>query len=702
MPAPVCVLLDIRGHSEELFDESYMVFLERAFRYYGEDAVFLHTDATPFCALAPALAPGAPRPPSYSALLQAHLAAAPALPHRERCPKAQANFFKSAAMWLRWGSFDAEAVLGPLLRTLFSARCQGAHVPSAAALRASLRAFLLESVAPRVPPGAPLHVYWASHGNFLCAPALASRRGVYGVVALRSEAEKAEMADTSLPAEWLAEALLAPLARALAPRGSALLWSHHSCWAAPIMAAAARALHCALAPGQRACLLADKPSTAPFKADYLRVYNDNLAFVLPWCEGTKEGLQEAAAALLACLPAHEVGGAATRVRWELERELKSRAAGAPPGAGAPPLPPQCACGRDAHRPRLTVPELRALWPVASAPGTPKKAWEEWEFALLHGAAHGGGGAISDARFAGAYAAAAAAGAQALEEALGVQGGGGGAEPALNEALAHALCAAAAALRAAVPPGALAGAEGALAEGARSGFPEAAMEDFYLRGRECRGSQGGRSEGSSSEGSSSASSSSSGEEEEEGLSGGREAWAAVAGFAGSDRPCFLAYLRSVARASAELSAAQAPLRLEALARVLRAMAPMCDAGAMMGVLRSLFFNAPLNNVGDQSSGGHFGSLVLLEWLAGGAASGAPRTPRALERHMYSQWAQWAVGAAGGGAQLGGGVYQAEALRALTAFPEDLAGRTGIVHQWGLEEGFDLATGESGSGGSGGDT
>ena len=668
MPA-IFVLLDLRGHGAEIFDESYLCFLQHAFSYYGEGNCFLHTDVTPFLALKDRVQ--APEPiPSYRALVEAHIAARPPLAPRARMPKADTDVWKTLrAMWLR-DSFDAEACLGPLLRTFFSPRCQGGYVPSAAALRASLRAFLLDTVAPSAPAGAAVHVYWASHGNYLMTPALSSRRGVYGIVALRSQEETEGLEDTSLTAQFLAQELMAPLARALAPSGGALLWVHHSCYSAPILAAAAQSLRaldaaCApLLPGLRLCLVADKPCCTPFKQAYLAPYNDNAAFVLPWTEGSRAGLCQAVAGLLANLRAAETRLAAVRVRWELERDLKARACAAAPVAPWGP--------HDAPRAPLTVPQLRLLWPVAATAEGPKKDFCEWEHGLLESS-----GEHSDARFAPAYGAAEARGMEALEGALEE----GAAAVPLNLAVARAFRAAAGVLQAELGLPCLAPAAAALAVGARSGFPEAAAEHFCL----CRGAEAAAEaaatppSGTASSGGSS--SSSAGGRGSPAPTGGAAAWEAVAAFCGEDRPAFYSYLAGVARGSAELSAAQAQGRLEAVAAALEAWAGEGDVSALVDKLRGFFMGAAINNVGDQSSGGHFVSRVFLDWLRGGG--GEPRTLARLEEHMYSTWARWGVGADVEG------LYHEASLARLTAFPEDFKGKSGIVHCWGLGEDFDLS-------------
>ena len=669
MPA-IFVLLDLRSHGAELYDESYLGFLQHAFAHYGETNCFLHTDVTPFLALKERVQAAAAEPiPSYRALVEAHIAARPPLAPRPRMPKADTDVWKALrAMWLR-DSFDAEATLGPLLRTFFSPRCQGEYVPSAAALRASLRAFLLDTVAPSAPAGAAVHVYWASHGNFLVMPALSSRRGVYGIVALRSQEETEGLEDTSLTAEFLARELMAPLARALAPSGGALLWVHHSCYSAPILAAAAQTLRALDAagtpppppPGQRLCLVADKPCCTPFKQAYLAPYNDNAAFVLPWTEGTRAGLCQAVAGLLASLRSVETHLAAVRVRWELERDLKARAL-APPGAPWGPL--------DAPRAPLTLPQLRLLWPVVATAESPKRHFSEWEHGLLESS-----GEDSDARFAPAYEAAAARGMEALQGALGEEEGGAAAAVPLNLAVARAFRAAAGVLQAELAQPWLAPAAAALAEGARTGFPEVAAENYCLsRGAEAAAEAAAPPSAASSSGAGMGTGSPA-------PTGGAAAWEAVAAFCGADRPAFYAYLAGVARGSAELSAAHAQGRLEAVAGALEAWAGEGSVSALVDKLRAFFMGAAMNNVGDQSSGGHFVSRVFLDWLRGGG--GAPRTLAGLEEHMYRTWARWGVGADVEG------LYDEARLEALTAFPKDFRGKSGIVHCWGLGEDHDLS-------------
>ena len=682
---PICVLLDLRGHGNEIFDEAYLCFLESCFAYYGEDNVFLHTDTTPFLPLKARVLSGEA---VTRAVIAEYIAAAPALEPRARMPKAQVDVWKFLkAVWLREGQYKGDTLFPPLLRTMFSARCAGAYVPSAAALRTSLQAFLLHTVAPAAQPGNAVHVYWASHGNFLQAPALSSRRGVYGVVALRSEEETASVADPSLSADFLARELIAPLARALSPRGATLAWVHHSCYSAPIMAAAARCLSQGLlTPAERLCLIADRPSLTPFKRAFLAPYNDNVAFQCQWVEDTVEGLKEVVATLLTGLPGAEAALAASRVRMELERDLKSRVGAAAPD---PAAPPPAAAGRDAQRPPLTVQQLRELWPVHEAPKgaagepspppTPKKQWAEWEFALSTSPQ------ASDTRFAAGYAAAAAAGLAALAAALPAAGAEAeqpaaaaaaagqaeaGAEAAQqpaaaasppgqqlpwNAAIAGSLRAAAAALRAAFAPHSLAPAQQAVECAAASGFPEAALEDYYLRDAPPSPAAAAATP-----------------------SGGASAWQALAAFSGADRPRFTAYLTSVATASAELSAVQAPYRLDTLAEVLEALQPEWALSGMLGTLRLLLMGSPLNNSGDQAAGSHFVSRLLVGALLGGGDCSLG----ALERLLYSAWAQWGLCAEQAG------LYHSGRLAALAGFPEEWAGRTGVVHQWGLGWGFSL--------------
>ena len=184
------------------------------------------------------------------------------------------------------------------------------------------------------------------------------------------------------------------------------------------------------------------------------------------------------------------------------------------------------------------------------------------------------------------------------------------------------------------------------------------------------------------------------------SGGQAAWEGLREIVCMDRPEFFTYLSDVARNSAELSAVQAPFRLEALACVQDTMSSVTDPAEMMGNLRHLFMEAPINNIGDYASGSHFVSEVFLSQLTKhtvshhtstsgsgrGAILGANCTLRDMEVHIYDTWARWGI--CGGKS----GMFDENLLKSLIAFPPHYAGQTGIVHEWGLGFSFDLAEGK----------
>jgi hypothetical protein len=532
-----CVFLDLRGLAGE-FDINYRVFLRDAFAFYGEERMFILTDSTVWSQLfAAASLPPAGVADAFEQLLRDQ----PPLPPRCRFPSDKAVYYPFAASMRQHDRPFLEAFLPPYLRLLQSDRCAGAYVASAAALRATLCAFLT-GVAARLPAGAPLHVYWASHGNFLETPrGLLSTRGGYGVVAFRSAEEIADMTDSNLTAEWIARELVLPLAAATL--AAPLLWVTHCCWSACIVEdmrrTAAAASGGALPAGL--VLVAEKPVRAPLKALYLAPYNDNFAFnteLAKFHDGPPSA-RELLTRLLRELRVSEVAFAAHRVRLQVQLDVYSWALPGyqrPAGeAGDAPAPRVGGGGR----------ELRAAhWPERSEKGTMKRALSDWNWAMSCKAAP----SDSDARFAAAHEAAAEAAGAAFDAA-----GAGG----LHDALAGALRAAAAALRGAVGPAALAAAEEALQEGERTGLHEEEKERFWLApGPAAAGDAGAVP------------------------SGGAERWEELRAIVNGDaRPAFFARLRATAFASASLCTAFASRRLEAVATFVGALrGPWADVSS----------------------------------------------------------------------------------------------------------------------------
>lgn len=534
-----CVFLDLRGLAGE-FDINYRVFLRDAFAFYGEERMFILTDATVW---SPVFAAASLPPAGVADAFEQFLRDQPPLPPRCRFPSDKAVYYPFAASMRQHDRPFLEAFLPPYLRLLQSDRCAGAYVASAAALRATLCAFLT-GVAARLPAGAPLHVYWASHGNFLETPrGLLSTRGGYGVVAFRSAEDIADMADSNLTAEWIARELVLPLAAAT--RAAPLLWVTHCCWSACIVEdmrrTAAAASGGALPAGL--VLVAEKPVRAPLKALYLAPYNDNFAFnteLAKFHDGPPSA-RELIARLLRELRVSEVAFAADRVRLQVQLDVFSWAL---PGyqrpaeeAGDAPAPRVGGGGR----------ELRAThWPVRPEKGTMKRSLSDWNWAMSCKAAP----SDSDARFAAAHEAAAEA-AGAAFDAAGAGAGG------LHDVLAGALRAAAAALRGAVGPAALAAAEEALREGERTGLHEEEKERFLLAlGPAAAGDAGAVP------------------------SGGAARWEELRAIVNGDaRPAFFARLRATAFASASLCTAFAPRRLEAVATFVGALrGPWADVSS----------------------------------------------------------------------------------------------------------------------------
>lgn len=171
----------------------------------------------------------------------------------------------------------------------------------------------------------------------------------------------------------------------------------------------------------------------------------------------------------------------------------------------------------------------------------------------------------------------------------------------------------------------------------------------------------------------------------------------ASYPGDGRPGFLARLRRVALRSAELTAAAAPERLEALAEFVGALrGPLTEGSRFLAALdyllnrcvHSVYQQATqstpnsidslllvrrsdLNTKGEQSGGDAvpFLPTLVARWLADSSNAG---TVAGLERHIYGAWAVAAAGGARADAMM-----DPEALGRLAAFPDALQLHTGVV-------------------------
>lgn len=259
--ATQCVIIDIRGHGNEIFDRDYRDLLRSSFTLYGEDNVHLFTDASPFEPLR-SVTEARVSPLELLRAFEEAIRLRPALRARARMAR-DADTYRQLQMWCEDGPESLCQLLPPFLRTLFSDRCSGNYVDSASALKSELESFTSGLCTRIAGNRAPTHVFWASHGNYLESPALDSVRGRYGVVALRSAEETASIADVSLDADWIATALIDPLATAIASVESPLLWTMHCCWSSGIVTRIAEVLRASRCPARLPsglCLVAEKPA----------------------------------------------------------------------------------------------------------------------------------------------------------------------------------------------------------------------------------------------------------------------------------------------------------------------------------------------------------------------------------------------------------------------------------------------------------
>lgn len=609
-----CALLDLRGHAGEIFDADYRSLLRDMFTRYGESNVHVFTDATPFRPLFATVASSSDSQAVVDAF-EDFVRDGGETWETKLLPRGRFASDRNVFMPLRnflVDGRDANAeLLPPLLRTLASARCAGEYLPDSATLKAALVVFLRD-LGDRTPLGAPIDIFWCSHGNYLESPALDSEHGEYGVVAFRSAHEVETIADTSLTATWITSNLILPFAFRL--RESQLLWSFHCCWSSGIVATIERelTLNGARMIPENLCILAEKPARSMLKANYVALYNDNFPFnpdiCKPWAAATP---LEALRTVVDNLRRAEIDMTADRVRLYVERDLKSRAV-----PSRRPLPlegdvPAEVFSDGSH--------LRAThWPVTSTvEGTFKKRLADWKFGMENSVPVTEG----DPRFIASYEAAAEAGCATYESWVRAVETASSASAIpqtvpLNLAFAAALRDAAGALRhESARACELDDAHAALDEGTRTGLHEAHKEAYWLAARR--------------------------RPIESTPSGGGDRWSALCLLVdGTARPGFFSRLRGIAHASAELCASYAPRRLDALAKYVDALKPCYDSSTF---LRSLNFilNSDANTKGEQSSGDiRLPHRAVVRWLFdehGGTAA------RDLEQLL---WANFAFSAAGG--------------------------------------------------------